>query len=518
MLPIPWGAPVGMTRTRGDGTPFPVRVVLLQCELEHRHQAPHLAGALFAADLRARGHHVRCALVHPSALDAAAERFADAELFLLDSIFPFGLVRRLQARTAAPLVLGGHNALQHVLRGPAELALVGAARRTVVTLVEGLEAGAPLGSLPGLWFARDGRIDCGPPAPAASLESELLPFRPDLDWDYLGPPRAPGSNLRIPSVVGDVGCVWNRTALTSDHYRGVAPRLPEIALTERAAARLQAEFVDREGGCTFCTFRYLRGPGGNAAATGLVVEQARVLMAAGARGLSLQTEHPLPWLVGLLDALGAAGLTERLDALHVRTIPWLLLRHADALRAAISRARDLGVQLVLAQVGFEGFDATTLAVYNKGLSVEDNRSAARLLTALHAENAPGFVGIDGHGLVPLHPWSTPEALRATIAACRQDAPWLLPSLTPGSRIELYTEWTPLFWKAQDDGLLVDDPRSFGWGWRFADARMGEVCAAATAIDGGAEALDAVAAIVLEEPDPEARRAAYLRLRDRAPGV
>lgn len=489
-----------------------MRVVLLQCELEHRHQAPHLAGALFVSDLRAAGHEVRCALVHPTAIDALAEWFADPDLVLLDSIFPFALVRRVMAQTDATVVVGGHNALQHVLRGPASHALVGAARQTLGGLVETLERRGPLESVAGLWFRRDGVVDCGPPAPVPTLQSELLPFEPDLDWEYLGPPRAPGSNLRIPSIVAEVGCVWNRSALApGGAFADTRPRVPDVPLSSRARATFERQFLDAEGGCTFCTFRHLRIPA--RAPLPLLVQQAKALVERGARGLSLQSEHPLPWLADLIDALGAAGLISRLDELHIRTIPWLLVRHEDDLRAAASRAREHDLRLVLAQIGFEAFDERTLAVFNKGLTAEANRRAARLAADLDAE-LPALRATGGHGLVPLHPWSTPEDVLTNVAACRADAPWLLPSLSPLARIELYNEWTPLFWKAQDEGLLRRDAASFGWTWEYADPRMGELTAAAAAIGGDAQALEAAARLVLEEPDPQARRAAYLSLRRR----
>ncbi len=98
---------------------------------------------------------------------------------------------------------------------------------------------------------------------------------------------------------------------------------------------------------------------------------------------------------------------------------------------------------------------------------------------------------------------------------------ILPDLQPGRRLELYNEWTPLFWRAQDEGLLVESPETFGWGWRFADERTGEVVAVARALVNeapertaslGADVLEALASVRLSEEDPEARRAAYMRLR------
>lgn len=491
----------------------------MQCELEHRHQAPHLAMCLFATDLRHAGHEVACTLVHPSAIPDLADRLSgQADLIVVDSIFPFALVRRLQSGSGLPVVVGGHNALQHALRGPADLAIVGPGRRPVRELVSALGAGEPATSVPGVWARVEGVLRAGPATAPLDLDAELEPFEPDLDWGYAGPPRAPGSNLRVPSVVADAGCIWNRSTLgDGGFYAGVLPRSPDVVMDDEAREQV-ASWVDREGGCTFCAFRYTAPARGSLRS---VVAQARVLVELGARGLSLQTEHPLPLLAALLRELEAAGLASDLDELHTRTIPWLLLRHRADLVAAIGEAERLGIRLVMGQVGFEAFDDLSLAVYHKGLDATENRRAARLLGELSAEHT-GFVGTSGHGLIPLHPWTTPESLLETVAACRADAPWLLSSIHPASRVEIYDEFTPLFWKAQDAGLLRPAPDRFGWDWTYSDARTGEAMAAAGSIlaaGGGAgepaDVVEEVSRTILSVPDPVARRQHWLSLRDRA---
>ncbi len=493
-----------------------MRVALAQCELEHRHQAPHLAMCLFATDLRRDGHDVSCTLLHPTALDDWTERHAGAfDLLVLDSIFPFAFVERLAA-IGAPVVVGGHNALQHALRGPCDLAIVGPGRAALRRLVETLAAaGDPL-SVPGVWRRRAGRVECGPDPGPMRLDAELEPFEPDLEWAYAGPPRAPESNLRVPSVVAAAGCVWNRSTLgDGGPYADVRPRLPDIAMSAEAERRLRVE-VEQEGGCTFCAFRYTAPSRGS---LDRVLQQASALLQRGARGLSLQTEHPTPTLLPLLRGLHQRGLSDRVEELHARTIPWLLLEHRDALVEAIELAARLDVRLVMGQVGFEAFDDPTLGVYHKGLTAEQNRAAARLLGELSAEH-PGFIGTAGHGLIPLHPWSTPEDLLETIAACRADAPWLLHQVHPASRVEFYDEWTPLFWKAQDDDLLKLAPDRFGWDWTYADARTGEAMAVAGALlaEGAPDSADVVEAVLrtlLDTPDPDERRQAWLSMRAEA---
>lgn len=501
-----------------------MRIALLQCELEHRHQAPHLAMCLYATDLRRDGHEVRCALVNPQGLDdAVAALTGRCDLVVLDSIFPFALIRRLRD-VGATTVVGGHNALQHALRGPADLAIVGAGRQPLRRLAGTLEAdGDPL-TVAGVWRRRgDGVLDCGPAPPRADLRAELLPFEPDLDWASFGPPRAPGSNLRVPSVVAALGCPWNRSVLgDGGAYEDVRPRLPEVAMTELARARVEQEFVRREGGCTFCVLRYT-GPANLARqqALDLLERQADVLVGLGARGLSLQTEDPLLLVVPLLERLQARGTIGRIDELHIRTMPSLLLRHADMLETAIEAAAARDVRLVLAQVGFEAFDELTLGAWHKGLSVEENLRAARLLGRLTAAH-DHFVGTVGHGMVPLHPWTTAASLRQTLDACRDDAPFLLPGVHPAARVELYDEWSPLFWRIQDDGLLREAPDRFGWDWDFADTDLAQAVAVAATLlrrapttgpHPGADALTAALNVLEQEPERARRADAWSRLLD-----
>ena len=492
------------------------RILMLQCELEHRHQAPHLAMCLFASDLRALGHTVQAAMVHPTALDAVADAFPDIDLVMIDSIFPFAMVRRLRSLLGSPVLVGGHSALQHMLRGDADFALVGAARRLLPAAVRTcIEGTRPLPA--GLWArGDDGVLDAGPTPPAASPGGEVLPYTPDFDWGYLGPPRAPGSNLRIPSVVAELGCVYDTPVLGTDDegfYADTSSRLPDVPVTPAAREDLQRRFVSRDGGCTFCVFRYQPFRRAAPADTPALLQmQLEALRALGALGFSLQTENPAAYLDTVLPLASRLGFEE----VHIRTIPWLLLKRADAFEAAAARAGALGIDLVLGQVGFEAFDALGLEVFHKGISTQDNRAAARLLTRLTAEH-PRFEGTRGHGFIPLHPWTRPTDLRENLDACKADAPWLLHNFDPRRRLEIYNEWSPLFWKAQDDGLVEPAPDRFGWGFKFADGGTGEVAAvaAALALESATPAwrvLDRVLGVFEREQDPGPRKSAYLALR------
>ena len=421
----------------------------------------------------------------------------------------------LQARTDAPFLVGGHNALQHMLRGTTEYALVGPARNTIVAAVDDALAGGPPRT-PGLWWDGPDGLECGPPGPDSTPQQEVLPYTPFFDWEYLGPPRAPGSNLRVPSVVVALGCVYNAPlhgTRPNPAFEGVEPRVAQARMSEAAVAEYKRLYVDRTGGCTFCVFRFQpHRPVRRDEVEPVLRPQLEVLRSLGARGASLQTEHPIPLLAEALDLAAELGF----DELHIRTLPRLVLPGKDALERALARADGLGIQVVLGQVGFEAFDEHGLRIFHKGITVEENRAAARLLTEF-TERFECFEGTAGHGFIPLHPWTRPGDLRTNIEACKADAPWLLHQIDPRRRLEIYNEWSPIFWKAEDDGLLVEAPDRFGWDFRFDDDGTGEVVAVARTLltetsDAAWTVLDRVLGVYETARDPGVRRAGYLAYR------
>ncbi|MCK6526504.1 hypothetical protein L6R50_02760 [Myxococcota bacterium] len=454
-----------------------MRILLLQCELEHPHQPPHLAMALYAPDLEADGHAVEALLVHPTAMGALEERLRrdPPDLVALDAVFPLDLVARIRgAAPGALLVVGGHAAAQHALRGRVDVAIVGDGRAALRRLAADPSRA---GEVPGALF-RDasGRLDAGPPPdPARDPMADLFPFRPRLRWGHLGPARGPDDHLNAPSIVAESGCPWEAPLAREPSWRDVPPRLPDADLSP-AAARLIAEaLVGNARGCTFCSFRYQPyRRRAVAAALPALVEQARwMVRQEGARSLSLQTESPFPYVVPLLDALEADGI--RLAELRIRGFPRGILGAEGELREAVPRARRSGTRLTLHQVGFESFAEADLALFHKGIGAADNRRCARLLASLEAEHGPDvFTGTRGHGLVPFHPWATLDTLRDNFEAVMSDAPFLRSRLSPFQRLELYGEWIPVFWRARDEGLAVPVDGAFGWDWRFRDPAVADL--------------------------------------------
>ena len=75
-------------------------------------------------------------------------------------------------------------------------------------------------------------------------------------------------------------------------------------------------------------------------------------------------------------------------------------------------AGELGVYVLLSSIGFESFDDAILRNLNKGLSVEQNLHAIRLIRELKAEfpDHMGYSSEEGgnHGLIHPTAWDTKE--------------------------------------------------------------------------------------------------------------
>jgi hypothetical protein len=166
-------------------------------------------------------------------------------------------------------------------------------------------------------------------------------------------------------------------------------------------------------GCAFCDVAIDKGFYG-ALRMETVVGQIRCLPELGGGRkipFELINENPLPTLPCLLEALREAKISVSQINLIMRA-DWFVKgeRH---LRQALKLARDMEVRILLASMGFESFDDRILGNLNKGLSVETNLAAIRLMRGIK-EAFPlqwGYSREDGaiHGFIHPTPWDTQES-------------------------------------------------------------------------------------------------------------
>lgn len=179
--------------------------------------------------------------------------------------------------------------------------------------------------------------------------------------------------------------------------------------------------LDREGGkkvrlflrgCSFCDVAVDKGFQG-ALDMETVLSQIRCLPElpdSKKIPFELINENPLPGLPRLLKEVRAREIRPSQINLTLRA-DWFL-RGEKSLREALQLARDMGVRILLASVGFESFDDKILSNLNKGLDVQTNLQAISLMRQLKEEFLQEWAYSRGdgaiHGFIHPTPWDSQE--------------------------------------------------------------------------------------------------------------
>ena len=170
-------------------------------------------------------------------------------------------------------------------------------------------------------------------------------------------------------------------------------------------------------GCSFCDVAIDKGFVGELDMD-VVIRQIEALPdAESGRKIPFEliNENPLFRLPELLTAAITRGLELSQINLILRA-DWLL-KGEDRLREAILIARDMGIVILAASVGFEAFDDRLLRNFNKGVEVETNLKAVRLMRRLKEEfgDSWAYSKAEGavHGFIHPTPWDTGKTFANT---------------------------------------------------------------------------------------------------------
>ena len=323
----------------------------------------------------------------------------------------FSLARELKEDGAVTILAGpqaeadfageaGHPDHPHRFEGVADsfdFALQGPAEQAV-TLLENL-SGTGWKRTAGLVYRdKGGTIVRNPNAPWDTR------FLRTVDWGTLY--RLNRSGL-VPHRVDSVQVLQQIGCPHASHRRQVEIGYP-AELDPSGAKRIRLPVR----GCTFCDVAVDKGFFGTLDSETVLAQIRGVPSSPDGRKcpFELINENALFGLPDLLADTAEQGIRLSQINLTLRA-DWFLLAERH-LTEALARAASMGVRVLLASVGFESFDDTILGNLNKGLSVETNLRAIRLMRRLK-EEFPGTWGYsrsDGavHGFIHPTPWDTAE--------------------------------------------------------------------------------------------------------------
>jgi len=258
----------------------------------------------------------------------------------------------------------------------------------------------------------------GSPIPGPGLlylDSEgTVRQNPPKEWDhnYLGKVRWDNTyrltkdgiaplNIRTGQILQHIGC--------PHACRITEPQIDyPVSMRQGQGKRIKLSLK----GCSFCDVAVDKGFHGKLARETVIAQIQCLPQNPNGRKIPFEliNENPLPGLCGLLQevhsrniGISQINLTLRADGLISG------LRH---LKTALNMAQKLGIYVLLSSIGFESFDNRILRNLNKGLSVETNLQAIRLIRQLKEEfpHLFGYSSREGanHGFIHPTAWDTEE--------------------------------------------------------------------------------------------------------------
>jgi hypothetical protein len=202
-------------------------------------------------------------------------------------------------------------------------------------------------------------------------------------------------------VLQQIGCPY------AARKRQTAIEYPAF-LTEKAGQKIRFHMK----GCSFCDIAIDKGFYG-ALDLATVMSQIRALPKDENKRkipFELINENPLPGLPRLLTEIRSQSIRVSQVNLIMRA-DWFI-KGEKYVKEALNLAADMGVRILLQSIGLESFDDRILSNLNKGVTVETNLEAIRLMRRLKEEFPRhwGYANNEGaiHGFIHPTPWDTPE--------------------------------------------------------------------------------------------------------------
>lgn len=345
-------------------------------------------------------------------------------------------------------------------------------RLPLLDLVQTWLAQGDFAQVPNLRWLEDGEIRVAtvkemplPPTPIARR-----PYVPVTDVRVLGTPR--DLDGRTPplrkSIDINSGCPFSAPIAKNPLLQTVVPD--------------EATEVTRAG-CSFCFM------GGDyralpvAETVQLTVEHIAILQQKlpELQEIVLRDQSSLRYLPHLIAGMRAKNLHGLGILLPGRGDA--ILRYGKELREAAELCAGTDLWFAIHLIGFESFSQPQLDLYNKGVTVEEYAEALAQMRELHRLFPQAF-RLDRGGassFILFNPWTTLADLQANADFCHEHAVLELATGLHLTRLRLYPN-LPLYWKAQQDGLLDAGPALQDRGaaftgytaeanWHFADARV-----------------------------------------------
>ncbi len=438
------------------------KVLFLQLEIIP-NCPPHMGMCLFIDDLHQNGIDCDAFIVNADYTDDIATILekGNYSLICLDSIFTSDIINQIQNHFPnIPILVGGVNAISLLIHTNIKYAIFGPGRRALNAFLEQYFGSMNFNNVPNLFFKNAEYINYSDKTEKWDLEKELFPYKPFLNWQYIGPSRVADANFKDVSIIAGTGCPY-ANFIESSYQFDIFNTIHKLGykVSPITLLRLKEIYNRKRHGCSFCIFQYQEYTSFSDAKTiDLLLKQAFYLYKAhNIKSFQVQTENPLPFLYDLIITFLENDIA--LDKLSIRTRPDLLLFHKNKLLKCLDIFKTKNICLSIEQIGFESFYENDLKVFNKNINVNKNLDVLNLLRDIKEKYGKN-VEIDvGHGIILFHPWTTLESLKENLSVIARYRD-VFPHLFLGSLI-LYSEFLPIFPKIMEENLYKKSEYFYG---------------------------------------------------------
>ena len=448
------------------------KIAFLQCQIVK--ELPHMNMPLFVNDIKALGCSFECICASRNKLNDVIEYLKNKkfDLFAVDYTFPIIFLNELKkVFPKSAFVIGGSGFLDTFLKSTIDFAIIGAGRESFLRLAEALKNKTDVCEIPNLFFKtkKNNRtiIDYSGKNLDFDLRRELFPYRPFLQWKYIGFTRR-DKVVDPPSIIAEFGCAYRSRKLNHKYDNLSKGALSRNTFSSKARKRIMGLFEERmRGGCSFCTctgthvFLPVRET------VACLMEQVKFLQKKyGFKSFVIGSENPFRFIEQLIHQMAEEHISIEMLAIRSR-VDWVN-KNKRTLHTILGLAKKNKFKISLQQLGFESFLQSDLDVYNKGYRVTENHKAAELMRRLK-DIAPRNFQEGGHGFIGINPWITlPELKKFCGSAGTMQ--FLLDLFHFGNGLVLYDSCLPIYQKLKKDGLLIEHKTDLDH-WRFKDKNI-----------------------------------------------
>jgi hypothetical protein len=230
------------------------------------------------------------------------------------------------------------------------------------------------------------------------------PYLKTVAWDNLyriGEEGLTPLKISTGQVLQQIGCPYAAGS------REAALEYPSF-LPEKAGQLIHLPLK----GCSFCDVAIDKGFYGALSMETVISQIHSLPEAEDGRKIPFEliNENPLPGLSHLLHEIKDRDIRVSQINLIMRA-DWFI-KGEKRLREALIQTGAMGIRILLTSIGLESFDDKILSNLNKGVTVETNLEAIRLMRQLQEEfpDCWGYSSTEGaiHGFIHPTPWDTSE--------------------------------------------------------------------------------------------------------------